>query len=76
MGLTNIGVVSSSNYHYAGGLIGYLGGNYVIVVNSINAGMVDGALAAVGGIVGYLEQGSGIHYCMNTNKIFGGSASY
>jgi len=38
--------------------------------------MVDGALAAVGGIVGYLEQGSGIHYCMNTNKIFGGSASY
>jgi len=38
--------------------------------------MVDGALTSVGGIVGYAEQETGIHYCMNTNKIFGGSASY
>jgi len=76
---TNIGIVRSSNFDYAGGLVGYMnnlsGGSVTIVTGSMNAGIVEGATISVGGIAGYLARNAKISHCINTNRIFTGAAS-
>jgi hypothetical protein len=72
----NIGKILSRNSKYSGGIAGYLnssnGGAHV--VTSLNAGLVDGGTNSVGGICGYISNGT-IDNCINTNWVERGSGT-
>ena len=67
----NIGKILSSHSNYSGGLVGYFAKG--IVFPSSSAGLVDGALKSVGGVIGYLSNADVIS-CINTNWVNSGMA--
>jgi len=57
-GSTNIGIIKGGNYHFVGGIAGYLDSN-VKMAACINSGIVEGSHlngGMVGGIVGYVDR--------------------
>ena len=70
-GAVNIGKIESANSAYAGGIVAYLKNSNVF--SSLNAGIVDGAKTAVGGIVGYVDINPAtlmdVRHCLNTNWV-------
>ena len=68
----NIGKILSSKSEYAGGIVGYFENGQLTL--GTNAGIVDGAMNSVGGIVG--GGTAGLFGCINTNWVDSGSAQY
>jgi len=62
---TNIGEITGSNFHYAGGIVGYA--DFGLIRSCANAGIVDGAINSVGGIAGEVGRDAIIEHCINTN---------
>ena len=78
-GAINIGNIMSSNSNYAGGIAGrFTPGSADMHINEgFNAGIVDGARIAVGGIIGYTSAPySTIANGINVNWVSKGTATY
>jgi len=66
-GSTNIGIVRGNNYDNAGGIAGFI--SRTLLLESVNAGIIDGGRFSVGGIVGRADLSSAVQCCINTNWI-------